>query len=152
MWIYLGSKKLVHRKNCWVIGIPLHLKNTGENNLMDLIELAFFTDKINEMVSFYKHLLGSEPVAQSEGMAIFMVGSTKIFIHQNYTPSEGELPPVNHIAFAVDDVDLTCQGLVQQGLRMEVPPQDYYWGRSAYLRDPEGHQIELTQGGSGDGH
>ena len=112
---------------------------------MKLTELAFFTDNVQEMATFYRRLLGSEPVAQSEAMAIFMVGHTKLFIHHNYTPAEGELPPHNHIAFVVADVDAACQGVVQQGLTVEVPPQDDYWGRSAYLRDPDGQQIELTQ-------
>jgi len=112
---------------------------------MKLTELAFFTDNVQGMITFYQGLLGNEPVAQSESMAIFMVGSTKIFIHQNYVPSGGDLPPDNHIAFAVENVDRSCEELVQQGLELEVPPQDYYWGRSAYLRDPDGHQIEITQ-------
>jgi len=38
-----------------------------------------------------------------------------------------------------------CQTLVKQGLVMEIPPKDYYWGRSAYLRDPDGHQVEITR-------
>lgn len=117
---------------------------------MNLTELAFFTDDVKKMSAFYNRLLGCEPVAHSESMAIFMVGNTKIFIHHNYVPAEGDLPPDNHIAFSVADVDGTCQELVQQGLTLEVPPQDYYWGRSAYLRDPDGHQVEITQAESGE--
>jgi len=49
-------------------------------------------------------------------MAIFMSGGTKIFIHRNYPPSEGDLPPNNHIAFAVEDMDATCATLTEQGL------------------------------------
>lgn len=113
---------------------------------MNLVELAFFTDNVTEMAVFYQRLLGKEPVARSEGMAIFMSGNTKIFIHRTYQPEEGELPPDNHIAFAVEDVDTACEELVQRGMQLEVPPKDYYWGRSAYLRDPDGQQIELTQG------
>jgi len=26
-----------------------------------------------------------------------------------------------------------------------VSPKDYYWGRSAYLRDPDGHLVEITK-------
>lgn len=74
-----------------------------------------------------------------------MVGSTKILIHRTYTPSEGELPPDHHITLAVEDIDAACQLLVEQGLVLEIPPKDYYWGRSAYLRDTDGHQIEITQ-------
>lgn len=113
---------------------------------MKLIELAYFTEDVQGLENFYRTLLGNEPVARSEDMAIFMNGETKIFIHRKYPASEGELPPENHTAFAVDDVDATCAALVQQGLTLEVAPQDYYWGRSAYLRDPDGHLIEITHG------
>jgi catechol 2,3-dioxygenase-like lactoylglutathione lyase family enzyme len=78
-------------------------------------------------------------------MAIFMTGHTKIFIHRIYTPGESDLPPENHTAFEVSDVDTACTALTQQSLTIEVPPKDYYWGRSAYLRDPDGHLIELNQ-------
>lgn len=97
------------------------------------------------MTAFYRALLGYEPVAASEGMAIFMVGDTKLFIHQTYVPAGGELPPENHTAYAVADVDAACQTLAARGLAIEIAPQDYYWGRSAYLRDPDGHLIELIQ-------
>lgn len=109
-----------------------------------LSEIAFFTPNVADMAQFYQRLLGSEPVARSDGMAIFMNGETKIFIHRVYEPSEGELPPENHLAFTVQDVDQSCTELVSQGLRLEVEPNDYYWGRSAYLRDPDGNLIELT--------
>jgi catechol 2,3-dioxygenase-like lactoylglutathione lyase family enzyme len=110
-----------------------------------LAEIARFTDDVPEMAAFYRRLLAAEPVAESEDMAIFLVGETKLFIHCAYTPGEGDLPPENHTAFSVADVDDTCRKLVAQGLTLEVPPRDYYWGRSAYLRDPDGCLLELTQ-------
>ena len=113
---------------------------------MKLHELAYFTDNVKGMADFYRSLLGSEPVAESGDMAIFMSGGTKIFIHRNYPASEGDLPPNNHIAFAAEDVDAACAVLAEQGLTLEIPPKDYYWGRSAYLRDPDGHQVEITKG------
>jgi len=113
---------------------------------MKLHELAYFTDNVQKMTDFYRALLGMEPAAQSDDMAIFISGGTKIFIHRNYPPTEGDLPPNNHIAFAVEDVDAACVDLTQQGLTIEFPPKDYYWGRSAYLRDPDGHQVEITKG------
>ena len=110
---------------------------------MKLIEMAFFTNDVNGMMEFYRKLLGTDPVAKSEDMAIFMSGETKIFIHRTYEATESELPPENHTAFKVDDVDTVCKSLVEQGLRLEFPPKDYYWGRSAYLRNPDGHLIEI---------
>jgi len=112
---------------------------------MKLIELAYFTPNVAGISAFYKTLLGADPIAESPDMAIFMTGHTKIFIHRTYTPGEGDLPPENHTAFEVSDVDAACNTLTQQGLMVEVPPKDYYWGRSAYLRDPDGHLIELIQ-------
>ena len=106
---------------------------------MKLVELAYFTEHVQQMTDFYQSLLGAEPVAKSNDMAIFMSGFTKIFIHRKYQASEGELPADNHIAFAVEDVHATCEALIQQGLTLEVSSKDYYWGRSAYLRDPDGH-------------
>ena len=112
---------------------------------MKLIELAYFTENVQQMANFYRSLLGADPVARSDDMAIFMSGQTKIFIHRKYVSTEDELPADNHIAFAVDDVDSTCETFIQQGMTLEVPPKEYYWGRSAYLRDPDGHMVELIK-------
>jgi len=114
---------------------------------MKLVELAYFTENVEQMADFYRKLLDAEPVAKSDDMAIFMSGHTKIFIHRKYPASEGKLPPDNHIAFGVDDVDVTCETIIRQGLTLEIAPKDYYWGRSAYLRDPDGHMIEITKAG-----
>lgn len=110
-----------------------------------LTELALFTNNVEGLAIFYHTLLGIDPVAKSEGVAIFMVGQTKIFIHKNYSPDEGELPPENHWAFTVANVDAACQDLQTKGLQIEIEPRNYYWGCSAYLRDPDGHLIELNQ-------
>lgn len=112
--------------------------------MMKLSEIAYFTSQLSEMTAFYRSLLGAEPVAQSDGMSIFLVGETRIFLHHTYLPADGELPPENHIALAVADVDAACLELQAQGLVLEIAAQDYYWGRSAYLRDPDGHLIELN--------
>jgi catechol 2,3-dioxygenase-like lactoylglutathione lyase family enzyme len=111
---------------------------------MKLIELAYFTDNVQEMSDFYRDLLGTEAIAASEDMAIFMNGDVKIFIHRTYQQGSNDLPPENHTAFAVEDVDAACESLIRQGLTLESPPKDYYWGRSAYLRNPDGNLIEIT--------
>jgi len=112
---------------------------------MRFAEITFFTDQVPQMCDFYRRLLGVEPVASSDKMTIFFLNDTKIFIHYRYLAHDGELPPEDHHAFLVEDVDLACQRMVEQGLTVEIPPQDFYWGRSAYLRDPDGRQIEITQ-------
>jgi len=93
--------------------------------MLPLTEIAFFTDNVAALTAFYQNLFGVGPAVQSDGMAIFMSGQTKLFIHKTYEPDADELS--------------------QKGLTIEVEPQTYYWGRSAYLRDPDGQLIELIQ-------
>lgn len=111
----------------------------------EFVEIARFTDKLDELVRFYEKLLAAKPEVQSSGMAIFMLGKTKLFLHQSYPPADGELLPENHLAFAVPDVEALCEQLAAEGYQIEVPGQEYYWGYSAYLRDPDGQLIELIR-------
>ena len=112
---------------------------------MRLVEQAVFTDKVEAMAVFYETLLDHAPIARSDGMVIFMQGAVKIFIHEMYEAQAGDLPPEDHTAFEVDQLDVECARLVSAGLKLEVAPADYYWGRSAYLRDPAGQLIELIE-------
>lgn len=112
---------------------------------MELNEIAYFTNQVNEMVEFYAQLLDSEPIAKSSDMAIFVSNGVKIFIHRTYIPSEGDLVPENHKAFQVGNVDATVEELAKKGVIIEIAPKDYYWGRSAYLRDPDGQLIEIIE-------
>jgi catechol 2,3-dioxygenase-like lactoylglutathione lyase family enzyme len=113
---------------------------------MKLVDIAYFTDDVGSMADFYRRLLSAEPISRSADMAVFLVGETKVFIHKTYVAGGNDLPPENHAAYAVTDVDETCRDLLAAGLTVEDGPNDYYWGRSAYLRDPDGHLIEVTQG------
>ena len=54
-------------------------------------------------------------------------------------------PNEDHVAVSVEDLDSMCAALVTGGLVLLVGPRDYPWGRSAYLRDPDGRLVELAQ-------
>ena len=54
-------------------------------------------------------------------------------------------PNEDHFALAVDDLNAACAELVAHGLAFVLEPRDYPWGRSAYLRDPDGRLVELAQ-------
>ncbi len=58
---------------------------------------------------------------------------------------DGGPPNEDHFALAVDDLDGACEELRSEGVTFLVEPRDYPWGRSAYLRDPDGRLVELTQ-------
>ena len=110
---------------------------------MRITEIAIFTDNVNAMTTFYERLLGVPPVHRGEGIAVFRVGDVEVLLHKKYKPGTGDVPCENHTAFAVQDVDNAATELAARGLKIEIPPRDYAWGRSAYLRDPDGNLLEI---------
>ncbi len=50
-----------------------------------------------------------------------------------------------HVAFAVEDIYVFCQKLMDQGVTINRPPRD---GRMAFVRSPDGISIELLQDGT----
>lgn len=49
-----------------------------------------------------------------------------------------------HLAFQVDDIYATCDGLMRAGVTINRPPRD---GRMAFVKTPDGISIELLQAG-----
>ena len=49
-----------------------------------------------------------------------------------------------HLAYAVDDIYLACQRLMDAGVTINRPPRD---GHMAFVRSPDGISIELLQRG-----
>ncbi len=50
-----------------------------------------------------------------------------------------------HLAYAVDNIYVSCQRLVEHGVVISRPPRD---GRMAFVRSPDGISVELLQAGS----
>jgi predicted enzyme related to lactoylglutathione lyase len=82
-----------------------------------VVEVAIFTDEVEAVRAFYESVLGVAPEAEWPGGAVFSAG----------------------------DVNRACDELRAGGIDVLVPPRDYPWGRSAYLRDPDGRILELSQ-------
>lgn len=112
---------------------------------MKIVEVARFVEDVSQAKEFYSGLLGAEPIHEDPSIAIFQHDGVTYLIHERYVPGPDELPCEDHIAFGVSSVDETVQMLVQQGLSVAYPPRDYDWGRSAYLREPGGSLIEITE-------
>jgi len=110
-----------------------------------LAELALFTDDVDATSSFYRGLLGTEPVSAWPGGALFAVGDGTLLVHERTAGTDGP-PNEDHFAISVDDLDGACATLVADGFEFLVEPRDYPWGRSAYLRDPDGRLVELARG------
>jgi catechol 2,3-dioxygenase-like lactoylglutathione lyase family enzyme len=104
-----------------------------------------FTDDVVSVSAFYRELVGAEAVAEWPGGALFAAGDAKILVHERLAALDDGPPNEDHYALAVDDLDVTCDGLRASGIAFLAEPQDYPWGRSAYLRDPDGRLVELSE-------
>ena len=110
-----------------------------------IAEIALFTDDAEAHIAFYRALLASEPVAEWPGGAIFPAGDARVLVHDRSPGMAGGPPNEDHFAVQVKDLDATCAELRNRGIALLVDPRDFPWGRSAYLRDPDGRLVELAQ-------
>ncbi len=108
-------------------------------------ETALFTDEAEATMEFYARVLGAPPVAAWPGGAIFAAGDSKLLVHERSLAMESGPPNEDHFAFSVVDLDAACDELRAQGTSFLVEPLEYPWGRSAYLRDPDGRLVELAE-------
>ena len=110
-----------------------------------LVEIAVFTDDVERTSAFYRHLVDAAPISEWPSGAIFAVGDARLLVHERAAAMDDGPPNEDHFALAVDDLDEACATLASHGLVLLVEPRDYPWGRSAYLRDPDGRLVELAQ-------
>ena len=110
-----------------------------------LAEIAIFTDDVERTSAFYRQLVDGSPLTEWPGGVIFAVGEGRLLVHERAAAMDDGPPNEDHFAIAVDDVDESCVTLSSRGLELLVEPRDYPWGRSAYLRDPDGRLVELVQ-------
>jgi catechol-2,3-dioxygenase len=105
-------------------------------------EVALFTDDVPRLADFYEQLLGRVADSRSESHASFDLGGATLFIHvKGDAPDHEGAPNSDHVAFVLDQD--AAAGRVRSAGAEVVGPKDYYWGRSAYLRDPDGRAVEL---------
>ncbi len=109
-----------------------------------LAEIAVFTDDVAATAAFYRGLLG-DPVAEWPGGTLFAVGDGKLLVHERAAEMDDGPPNEDHFAMSAEDLDAVCASLAVNGYAFLVEARDYPWGRSAYLRDPDGRLVELAQ-------
>jgi catechol 2,3-dioxygenase-like lactoylglutathione lyase family enzyme len=108
-----------------------------------IAEVALFTSDVPRLVEFYERVLGIEPRSRSESHAYFDVGETTMFLHLATDDESHGAPNGDHVAFAVDNQNAVSEELRESGLEV-IGPKQFYWGRSAYVRDPDGRIVELV--------
>ena len=101
-----------------------------------LTEVALFSDDVEGLVAFYRRVLDREPTSSWPGGATFDLDGVTLLLHERGEPQEGMPPNADHFAVRVTHVDADAK-------RLDTEARDYPWGRSAYLRDPDGRLVEL---------
>jgi len=117
--------------------------------------LILIVEDLDRALAFYTGVLGLKPGHRSGNYAQLDTGATRLAFYtreamastlgQKIQPPAANAPGFE-IGFKVADVDAAYAELVAAGATPQTPPTDRFWGqRTAYVRDPDGHLIELAQ-------
>jgi catechol 2,3-dioxygenase-like lactoylglutathione lyase family enzyme len=106
---------------------------------------------IDAALDFYTGTLGLTPGHRSGPYAQLDTGTCRLAFYERAAMAatlgvaEDDVPAFE-IGFKVDDVDAVYSELVRRGATAVMAPTDRAWGqRTAYLRDPDGHLVELAE-------
>jgi lactoylglutathione lyase len=117
--------------------------------------VVVIVEDVDRALAFYTGMLGLELGHRSGKFAQLSTGATRVALFERSamaTVLGEELEPADkrapgfELGFKVSDVDAAYAELVALGAEAAVAPTDRPWGqRTAYVRDPDGHLIELAQ-------
>jgi catechol 2,3-dioxygenase-like lactoylglutathione lyase family enzyme len=112
-------------------------------------------EELDRTLGFYAGVLGLKLKHRSGDYAQFDTGATRLAFYTRDAMGKTlgiplKAPASNapgfEIGFKIADVDAAFSEFVARGALPVVAPTDRAWGqRTAYLRDPDGHLIELAQ-------
>lgn len=129
--------------------------------LSGVLETALYVADLDRSRAFYERVLGFEPMLADHRMVALAVPGEAVLLlflrGGSVQPSEtpfGTIPPHDgrgtlHLAFAIPVASLAeWEGhLAEQGIAVE---SRVTWGRggtSLYVRDPDGHSVEVATPG-----
>ncbi len=109
---------------------------------------------LDESLDFYCEKLGLVEVGRKDVPAgrftlVFLAapGDESAQVELTWNWDSEEYPGgrnFGHLAYAVDDIYVLCQKLMDAGVTINRPPRD---GHMAFIRSPDGISIELLQTG-----
>lgn len=116
---------------------------------------VLIVEDLDRALAFYVELLGIELNHRSGPFAQLRTGDTRLAFYERTAMEKTlgmplEAPADNapgfELGFYVANVDNAYAELVVSGANAVTPPEDRPWGqRTAYVRDPDGHLIELVE-------
>ncbi|WDV47837.1 VOC family protein [Clostridiaceae bacterium M8S5] len=117
------------------------IKITGLNHI------TFSVEDINKSIEFYKIVLDAKLLAKGDKLAYFDIAGIWVALNlEENIPGENREKTYTHIAFSMteSDQDKLIEKLKQHGIKYELGrPRNTREGKSLYIRDYDGHLIEL---------
>jgi catechol 2,3-dioxygenase-like lactoylglutathione lyase family enzyme len=126
-----------------------------------VLESALYVDDLDRATAFFREVIGLVPMVEAPGRLVAMNagGSTVLLLfHRGSTTAGlqsagGWIPPHDgagpvHMAFAIEDASAWETHLAAHAVAIESRVQWERGGTSLYLRDPDGHSIELATRGT----
>jgi predicted enzyme related to lactoylglutathione lyase len=111
---------------------------------MILEGVVLYSRDLDRARTFYRDVLGLPILLEERHVIHFDAGSVRVAIHLYPTDGAREAPE-GFLVFAVDNLDAAYAELRGRGAEFLGPPATRPYGRVAYLRDPEGHEIGLIE-------
>lgn len=127
-----------------------------------VVETALYVEDMSRAVAFYRDALGLVPMSVGERLSAFDAGGATVLLlfHRGATREGfrwpgGFIPPHDgagplHVAFAIEPEAFVAWevALMARGVPIESRVAWERGGRSLYLRDPDGHSVELVTPGT----
>jgi catechol 2,3-dioxygenase-like lactoylglutathione lyase family enzyme len=137
------------------------VSNTPAPQIERIVETALYADDLPRARTFYVETLGFEPLLESARLVALSVGGQSVLLlFQRGATTEplptagGVVPPhgavgAQHLAFAIPPSALAgwVARLERLGVAIESRVRWPRGGESIYVRDPDGHSIELITPG-----
>jgi catechol 2,3-dioxygenase-like lactoylglutathione lyase family enzyme len=125
--------------------------------VLALGEIALRTERLPEMVAFYRDVVGLTPIEVGATNAFFTLGESAgghaaVFVlfdrsgDDDYTPTDPARTTLDHLAFTVarDAFDAEAERLTAAGLALDFAYHDWVRWRSLYFDDPDGNRVEFV--------
>jgi len=123
--------------------------------LFQLDYTVLVVEDLERALAFYTGVLGIALSHRSGGYAQLITGPTRLALYTREALAATlgrsvEAPASDahgfEIGFLVADVDAAWREVLAAGAEGVKEPTDRFWGqRTAYLRDPDGHLVELVE-------
>ena len=117
--------------------------------------MILIVEDLDRALHFYTGVLGLRLAHCSGDYAQLDTGATRLALYTRSAMAKTlgislDAPASNapgfEIGFKVADVNAAFSELIARGAPPVVPPADRFWGqRTAYVRDPDGHLVEIAQ-------